>query len=79
MLATALMMLAVLAPVAGAGSAPADRVAKHSVSVTLKVVGYQSLRGVSVRLDGRYVTSSVTATGESLSLVAMRTAPTTSA
>jgi peptidoglycan hydrolase-like protein with peptidoglycan-binding domain len=70
-LATALVMLAALAPAAGAGSAPADRVAKHSVSVTVKVVGYQSLRNVSVRLDGRYVTSTVTATGERLSLVAM--------
>jgi lipoprotein-anchoring transpeptidase ErfK/SrfK len=73
-LATALVMLAALAPGAGAGSAAAGRVAKHSVSVSLKVVGYQSLRNVSVRLDGRYVTSSITASGDRLSLASVQLA-----
>ena len=59
------------APVSGAGAATADtgaRVARHAVTVTLKVLDYAGLHNVSLRLDGRYVTSSVTVSGDRLSL-----------
>ena len=66
-LVIALSVLAVTrAPAAGA--AAGTRVAKHPVTILLTVVGYAGLTNDSVRLDGHYVTSSVTAAGERLSL-----------
>jgi len=72
-LATALVMLATLVPAAAAG-ASADRAVNHSVSVTFAVLGYAGLHNVSLRLDGRYVTSSITASGDHLSLANMQLA-----
>jgi lipoprotein-anchoring transpeptidase ErfK/SrfK len=69
MLAAALVTLGVaLVPAAGASIVPSGRAVKHPVTLLLRVVGYPTLTRVSVRLDGRYVTTSVTAVGERLSL-----------
>jgi peptidoglycan hydrolase-like protein with peptidoglycan-binding domain len=54
-----------------ATAASSAKMAKHPVTVSVQIVGYQGLTGVSVRLDGRYVTTSLRVAADRLSLVSV--------